>query len=164
MAFDPGAALGFGIRGNRLVFFQNISTFAPMNRFCGILLLAAYTFAVLVPPSFKEELGKLEHLLRHYQEHRAETPDMSLFSFLKMHYGEQFAAYSADHNHNDLHRKTSQNHTHAVTCDCSVFELACPFDWSLQIPIPQRYTLFPTEENLLSTLRASGIWQPPKYC
>ncbi len=59
-----------------------------MNRFCGILLLAAYTFAVLVPPSFKAELGKLEHLVRHYQEHRAETPDMSLFSFLKMHYGE----------------------------------------------------------------------------
>ena len=135
-----------------------------MNRFCGILLLAAYTFAVLVPPSFKAELGKLEHLVRHYQEHRAETPDMSLFSFLKMHYGEQFAAHSADHNHNNLPGKTSQDHTHAVACGCSVFELACPFDWSLQIPIPQRHTLFPAEENLLSTLRASGIWQPPKYC
>ncbi|HRD83011.1 MAG: hypothetical protein IAE84_20160 [Saprospiraceae bacterium] len=134
-----------------------------MNRFCGILLFSAYAFAVLVPPAFKQELGKLDHLLHHYQEHRAETPDMSLIAFLKMHYGEQFATHSADHNHNNLPGKTSQDHTHAVACGCSVFELICHFDWSLRRPAPQQHTLFPTEINLLSTLHASGIWQPPKH-
>lgn len=135
-----------------------------MNRFCGILLLSAYVIAVLVPPAFKQEVGKLDHLLRHYQEHRAETPDMSLIAFLKMHYGEQFAAHSAEHNHNNLPGKTSQDHTHALACGCSVFELANHLDWSLILPAPQRHTLFTQEQNLLSALHASGIWQPPKYC
>jgi hypothetical protein len=133
-----------------------------VNRTAGILFLLLYLFVSLVPAGVKEELAKCAQLIEHFHEHRAETPDLSFFNFLALHYGEAFAEHRSDHNHSDLPGKTSQSHSHVMACSCSVPALPASVHWQITPPQTVVQTPAPGDETLHSYLRSSGIWQPPR--
>jgi len=136
--------------------------FCLVNRLTGISLLFVYLFAVLVPASVKDELGKLDQLIAHYIEHKAETPELSFFSFIQLHYGEEFAEHQSDHNHADLPGKESPDHAHALACGCYLPALPAQCALAFGLPAFAKHIPFPAGDQLISSLYASGIWQPPR--
>ena len=133
-----------------------------MYRLTGISLLLLYLFAVLVPASVKDEMGKLDQLIAHYMEHKDETPELSFLAFLQLHYGEEFANHQPEHNHADLPGKESPNHAHALACGCYLPALPAQCALALGLPAFAKHIPFPTDNQLISSLFSSGIWQPPR--
>ncbi len=62
--------------------YRLFRTFKALKKTIGILMLSVYML------SFAElhQLLKIPVLFEHYNEHKAEDPELSLFGFLKMHY------------------------------------------------------------------------------
>lgn len=133
-----------------------------MNRLTCISLLLLYLFAVLVPAPVKSELGKLDQLVAHYIEHKGETPDLSLFAFFQLHYGEEFVEHQADHNHADLPGKESPGRSHALACGCNVPALPAACALVIGIPAFGKHIPIPTVDTPNSSIFSSGIWQPPR--
>ena len=134
-----------------------------MNGAPAIYVLLLYLFAALVPASVKTELGKLDQLLAHYLDHRSETPELSFAGFLKMHYGKAYQGHRSVHDHGNLPGKGAPEHTHLIACGCSPLALPASLVMEFRPPLsPSKRRLVPSEESLIFSVFASGIWQPPR--
>lgn len=134
-----------------------------MNGTAGIFVLLLYLFAALVPASVKTELGKLDQLLTHYLDHRSETPELSFAGFLKMHYGKAYQGHRSVHDHGNLPGKDGPDHTHVIACGYSPLALPVSLVMEFRQPLsPSKRRLVPSEELLIFSVFASGIWQPPR--
>lgn len=116
-------------------------------------------FSVL-PTTVWEECAKLPELYQHYQCHRHDEPDHSLFDFLAEHYGGESAHHTQHHDHAKIPFKNSHASTGAIG---QVFYLSGVMHW-INTPglalIPRQsgfhYSLGSPLEPLLA------FWQPPK--
>lgn len=127
-----------------------------------ILLLGLYAYSAIMPPVIKAEVGKLPALMKHYAEHRVDNPELSLYGFLKLHYGASFAKHAHEHNHDQLPGKEMPGHTHAVACGCQVLALLMNSEWHLNPYMIKSPAPVPGEDRPVSSLLAQGIWQPPR--
>lgn len=130
-----------------------------MRRLTAILLLPIFLFGALVPVQAQEELTKLSSLLEHFQEHKLETPELTFFTFLKMHYGEEFANHRSAHDHSELPMKTAHNHAHVpVPVVLPSFDFFVP-----KAPASIGRQLVFADQSYSFTF-PHDIWQPPKSC
>ncbi len=133
-----------------------------MKSVIAIFLLGMYIYAGVVPPVAKAEVSKLPALLAHYAEHKANNPELSLYGFLKLHYGASFAKHAHEHNHDQLPGKEMPGHTHAIACGCHVLALLMSSEWYLNPRIMKSPAPVPGEDTVPSFLLTRGIWQPPR--
>ena len=133
-----------------------------MNSKLGAFLLAVQLIAAVAPVPLKMEFGKMDHLIRHYIEHRQEVPAISFFDFLSLHYGKAYDFHQDDHQHSNLPGKGDAEHAHAILCTCVFPDL--PQNFELNIRLPQFTSLahLPKVTDPVSSLLSSGIWQPPR--
>jgi hypothetical protein len=133
-----------------------------MNSKLGVFLLAVYFMAALAPVPLKWELGKMDHLIHHYFEHKQEVPGISLIDFFSLHYGDSYDFHQDDHAHTDLPGKGDTAPAHAILSNCVFSDLPQGIELSFYLPqIAPQFMLSEVAEPI-SAKFYSGIWQPPR--
>ncbi|MCB0518536.1 MAG: hypothetical protein H6577_10165 [Lewinellaceae bacterium] len=128
-----------------------------MRKIIAIHLLTLFLFSALVPVQVQEELAKLPTLLKHFDEHKIQTPDLSLFAFLEMHYGEEFAQHRSAHDHSKLPGKGACNHLHAPAP--AVLPVAILTTASTPVAVAKQPVL---SDQSYTFILPHDIWQPPR--
>lgn len=129
-----------------------------MRQLISIHLISLFLFSTLVPVQVREGLVHLPEFLEHFKLHRLETPGISFFHFLQIHYGEDFANHQDDHDHSQLPCKAHCNHLHSPTLvalqNLQALKLTLPCLGTINRPVfqGQPYHFSPPGD----------IWQPPK--
>jgi len=120
------------------------------------ILLLAGSF---LPPMETHELYKLHALVRHFEKHRGENPDMSFMEFLDLHYS------STPHHHQDhqTHQELpfSCNHHHS-NIPAPVMAFVVPHITAPKVLIPLHDIGIAEYEVTVPHGVQSSIWQPPK--
>ncbi|NUO02742.1 MAG: hypothetical protein HUU01_19210 [Saprospiraceae bacterium] len=127
------------------------------------LLIPVHLFSAMALNGPGEAWIKLPSLLRHFSEHRLETPGLSFFAFLEQHYGEAFSNHQNAHDHSDLPMKNLPEH--GLCCTSAQIGLLTPPVLPRLLP-PDRFTVrnFFSDPYLIGSCIAFDIWQPPKSC
>lgn len=128
-----------------------------MRKIIVIHLIALFLFSALVPAQAQEELAKLPTLLKHFKEHKTQTPELGFFTFLKMHYGEDFDQHQSAHDHSELPGKSECQHLHApAPAVLPVAAMAAPAPLQTEVYQP----VFADQSYAFILLH--DIWQPPR--
>lgn len=105
------------------------------------------------------QLLKLPVLVDHYIEHRQKDRDISLFSFLHMHYAEG-DVQDADHD-KDM-KLPFKSHNSCTAFALSVF-VAVSHQAGFEFPMIYSTNVYSTYHHFtLPSGIQNGIWQPPK--
>lgn len=134
-----------------------------MKQFFALILIPIHLFSAIALSGPGEEWIKLPSLLRHFNEHRSETPGLSFVDFLDQHYGKLFDTHQNDHDHSKLPMKSSP--AHGIFCTAThAGLLATPVIPYLVAPDTDfRQKLF-CDPYLKSSALSADIWQPPRFC
>jgi hypothetical protein len=129
--------------------------FAALKRLFTILILSAY----LVSATELYQLVKLPFLVSHFLSHKKETPKISLWSFLCLHYanGEVF-----DKDHDDDMKLPFKSHESAS--HINFLASVPPTAMNIEKPVitqTRNYNCY--NETGHGDKFPSGIWQPPKF-
>lgn len=122
-------------------------------------LLFLFLFGALVPGQAQEELARLPMLWKHYQVHKAQSPDTTFYQYLQLHYGKDFAQHRTAHDHSKLPMKSGDSHLHATV----------PADLPKSIEIVLQTVLTSNQPIIFKDQAApksflADIWQPPRSC
>ncbi|MFZ4633234.1 MAG: hypothetical protein ACOYNO_03400 [Saprospiraceae bacterium] len=125
-------------------------------------LLVLYIWTAVAPLPFREELGKLPSLWKHYQTHLAIEPGASFLVFWEQHYGAGYQSHRNSHDHSDLPGKTKHHH-HQFCCAQPVLlppvlPVFCLYNPPMCAP-ERKVFLYGA---MMPTQSFSDIWQPPK--
>lgn len=105
------------------------------------------------------ELVKVPELLEHYKNHRLETPDITFFEFLHLHYGDsQHAQRDAGHHQKLPFSKPNQHH---VAIGVQAVQIPANVIASNGFAFLRKIEVVLYFENEITTL-STGVWQPPK--
>ncbi|KFF11290.1 hypothetical protein N6B72_01115 [Chryseobacterium soli] len=126
-----------------------------MRKFISIILLSFY----LVSTTELYQLLKIPVLIEHFMEHKEQNAEMTLMSFLKMHY---------DHPVKDADYQTDQKlpfivHSSPLTL---LFTISpnITFEVKKQIITDHHEKIYSYDEPFYDKDAINSIWQPPKYC
>lgn len=125
-----------------------------MNRFLAIFLSAAILFS----STDLFQLFKLPQLVKHYQHHREENPQLTFTDFLTGHYI-HFDDNDADHEE-DMKLPFKQSDFSAA-----VFSVCVPVYYQIKIVSPvdaYRNNIPVISDRRFDSQFSASIWQPPK--
>ncbi len=130
-------------------------TFDTMKKCVAILLLSLY----LLSTTEAHQLLKLPSLVQHYFQHKAENNNLTLLSFLNMHYAET-VVYDDDYAQ-DMQLPFK---THAENfCVIAVPSLPAPkFEMNIVVTPVVKQTIPIINDPSYSFLSTQDIFQPPK--
>ena len=133
---------------------EKFQYFHPVKKACSIFLLTIYLFSV----TQLYELLRLNVLIQHYYETKANDHSVSFFSFLIMHY----VTDDGNNKDNDRDRELPfKAHAGVIADGFSVFILKKPQDFILP-PFSQCKTDFQVYTDPFITSRfCTLVWQPP---
>jgi hypothetical protein len=127
------------------------------------ILLFLYLCGALLPARAVEEAWKLPEVWRHYAEHCASEPQLSLLQFLQQHYGRDYAEHRTQHDHTQLPGK-GDHHGH----NC-VLHVQTAFVLPVLVFLEPSPTVGPLSAHAVFSYHFTflkavdfGIWQPPK--
>ncbi|MBS1624632.1 MAG: hypothetical protein JSS76_06300 [Bacteroidetes bacterium] len=113
-------------------------------------------FTLLLNQTELHQLSRLPRLFSHYSQHRAIQPDLSVWSFLYMH-------YSTDRTHDNEDNNLPFKSDEAVFHFIPAFSTAPPAQNEVVLRLDTRSTpALEYDPSFTPTDAASLIWQPPK--
>lgn len=125
-----------------------------MKKWISIVLLLLY----LVSTTDLNQFLKLPILIEHYTEHKALNPQMTIVSFVKMHY---------DHPVKDADYKTDRKLPFVIHSTLSVvFTLTTDFNFQIDSTFVkhQEVHIIPAfDEDFHLKGHLHSIWQPPRF-
>ena len=133
-----------------------------MSRLLSIFFLSAYLTGASLPSDAIRELTKIDTLFTHYQEHQAETPEISFLAFLFLHYGDDFKQHASDHQHDSLPGKHSEESPQIIAHGITVMALPASLSLKFDFPLTVAGIISTQEPHLLSIQEGQGVWQPPR--
>lgn len=102
------------------------------------------------------ELARMPSLLDHLQTHRNESPDLSFTDFLWQHY------LHTSHTHSDnSHAQLPLNGSHGIMAESVLPQPPEIGPCSLGTVSPGQAKIIATDETLLPSGYASGLFRPP---
>lgn len=127
-----------------------------MRRFAASLFLFVYLFA----NTELHQLAKVSAFMEHFKEHKLENPDMTLVSFVILHY---FSGNLKDADYAQDMKLPFKD------TDCSSWSpshtLPFPDPFVLSLLVSMEFNgLTIYDQSALPSLHLSDIWQPPKTC
>lgn len=127
-----------------------------MRKFVAGLFLALYLFG----GTALHELVKLRAFIAHFQEHRAEDPDLNLLEFIAIHY------FNGNIVDDDYTRDMQLPFKTADLCHFSPNHLApAPAELDVAPTLSRHNAGLPAyKPGELPSAHLSDIWQPPKTC
>jgi hypothetical protein len=134
-----------------------------MKNKMALLLLFIYSLVAIVPSVLLDEVWKVSSLVAHFQEHKAENPNLTIVNFLKLHYSQDFQAHESKHDHSKLPLKD-----HNAACASAAIAIpASNIDFSTAfLPYKTLFFLkkqgFPRHNEHFSVASLFDIWQPPR--
>ena len=137
--------------------------FLIMKQVITTILIPVHLFSAIALSGPGEEWIKLPSLLRHFGEHRLETPELSFFAFLEQHYGESFGSHQNAHDHSDLPMKNMPEHG---PC-CASVQIGLPVPPAIPHLLPPDDSTarnFFSDPDLIGSCITFDIWQPPRFC
>jgi hypothetical protein len=133
-----------------------------VSRLLSIFFLSAYLTGVSLPSDAIREMGKFDTLFTHYQEHQVETPEISFLAFLFLHYGEDFKQHAAEHQHDSLPGKHSEESPQIIAHGITVMALPASLSLRIDTPLTVAGMISTLEPHLHSIQAGLGVWQPPR--
>lgn len=123
------------------------------------LLLSAYLFAgSLFPGNSFANFSELPNLFQHFEFHKTtETPGISFFDFMVLHYGDD----THEKSDMDHHQKLPFHHqTNSAPADKIVYNNN--FDKFLAVEAGSRFNTIIFRNEFFSSAVTKGIFHPPK--
>lgn len=125
-----------------------------------IFFLSAY----LISTTELSQLLKFPVLVEHYFQHKEKDPEMSVMSFLSLHYD---GRHLDNHPHDDDYEKDQKLpfivHTDILSISFIVTPPFC-FGVTKKAFIGKVSKALPLDDTFLENTFLSTIWQPPKFC
>jgi hypothetical protein len=129
-----------------------------MNAVRAQFLLVVFLLAAVLPAQLRTVFISVPLFVKHYQEHRAESDDVSFLAFWDLHFGKAAQQHAHEHDHGNLPLKG-----HVMTmCNWVASSLPASATPGLYLPTaskvgkPGYFMVFPLTSGI------SDIWQPPK--
>jgi hypothetical protein len=135
---------------------SRLCIFVVMKNSFIILLLSVY----LISSTELHQLIKLPTLVEHFIEHKKENNNLSLWSFLYMHYASEHGTKSDNEHDSKLPFKSHSE------CSSQVLTITpLPHHPDFIKPVfSEKKDFLMYNENFLSSAHLSSVWQPPKSC
>ncbi len=153
---------GNNTRGDRQGIFCSLYFFfyidSMLHRFASILLCVCLSANSFIPLSDNAEIGRLRHLVEHFQEHQ-QAEAISFIDFLLKHYSpfsKHSTSSSNDHHSLPFHAPLSTGHSAASPY------LHVVANHTLFLPVQTLQKFRPLPNKCQTFLLYTSIFQPPK--
>jgi hypothetical protein len=138
-----------------LIHKQDLLNYIRSVKKAAVALLTALFF---ISNTEFHELLKIPILITHYQEHKSETPGLTLAQFLSSHYTNNNTKDNDYTRDSQLPFKTAEHLSTSITVFLSHFDVKLPvphFNNNVDLPFYRA--------SFVSFPLLSNIWQPPKF-
>lgn len=129
-----------------------------MKKIIAIFFLSIYFLSTTQLSQFL----KVPLLVKHYVEHKEDTPNMSLVDFLVMHY-QQPNSHSHSKESHQSHKLPFVNFSNVLVLMC-ISPQAIQFDLQKKFLISQKKCKITFYNQFAESAYLSAIWQPPRTC
>ena len=107
-------------------------------------------------------MGKIANLIEHFQEHKMEDSSISIWSFIRLHYGSDFQKHQTAHDHSKLPLKNTHPSVNALILLSDINQP--PLNILLESATPEKKQVMPSFNQHFISRNLTDIWQPPRIC
>lgn len=107
-------------------------------------------------------MGKIANLIEHFQEHKMEDSSISIWSFIRLHYGSDFQKHQTAHDHSKLPLKNTYPSVNALILLSDINQPT--LNILLESAIPEKEQVTPSFNQHFISRNLTDIWQPPRIC